>query len=116
MEPVAVSSFTPDTAKVVNLYCMVSFRIIIIQDNNFLGVRTGSKFTNIFYIGNINGSWKNIKGIAGSFVRARTIINRYRREIQIWSNTINKKCVVEEVINFPIIESSRLNFPVLYFL
>ena len=55
----------------------------------------GGKFTNTFYIGNINVRRKKNKAIAGYFVRARTIINGYGTEIQIWFNTFNQKWVVE---------------------
>ena len=68
MEPGEVSSFCPNTEMVVTHNVMVRVKIIIIQENNiWVFIRVG-KCTNIFSIGNINGSWKRFIGIAGSFV------------------------------------------------
>ena len=68
METGGVSSFYSDTERVVTHNGMVSVKIIIIQENNLWLVRRGGKCTNIVSRGNINGSWKRVRGIAGSFV------------------------------------------------
>ena len=68
MDPGEVSYFCPDTERVVTNNGMVSVKIIRIQENNLWFVRRGVKFTKIVSRGNINGSWKRVRGIAGSFV------------------------------------------------
>ena len=68
MDPGEVSSFCPDTEMVVTHNGMVSVKIIRIQENNLWLFRRGGKYTNIVSRGNINGSWKRVRGIAGSFV------------------------------------------------
>ena len=68
MDPGEVSSFCPDTERVVTHNGMMSVKIIRIQENNLWLVIRGGKYTNIVSRGNINGSWKRVRGIAGSFV------------------------------------------------
>ena len=65
MDPIAVSSLTPATARVVTHDDTVNFRIIIIQEKNLWGFRRGGRITNIFSRGNINYIWRWIRGIAG---------------------------------------------------
>ena len=72
-----------------------------------MGIQRISQTTSIVSRDIINGSWKQIRGIEGCFVWYVTIIYRYGREIQIWTNTINLKVFVEVVINHPIIVTSR---------
>ena len=68
MDPGEISSFCPATERVVTHKGMVSVNIIRIQENNLWLVRRGGKYTNIVSRGNINGSCKRVRGIAGSFV------------------------------------------------
>ena len=65
--------------RVVTHDVMVSVRIIIIQYNNLWGVRRGGQRTNRVSGGDRNGIWKWIRGIAGYYVWAGTIINGYGR-------------------------------------
>ena len=52
----------------VYYYSMVSASNIITKDNNLWGFIRFSKSNSIVYRDNINGIWKNIRGIAGSFL------------------------------------------------
>ena len=67
MKPGKVSYFNPSMERVVKHDGMLSIRILIIYDKKLWGIRRGSQLTNIFYIGNINGSWNKIRGIPGLF-------------------------------------------------
>ena len=82
---------------------MYSVRIITILFNKLWGTGRSGKCTNIVSRGDKNGIWKRIRGIPGSFVWAVTIINRNVREIQICATKINRKGIIELVINCPII-------------
>ena len=68
---------------------MVSFRSTRSYDTNLLVPIRGGQSNKKMYEGKSDGSWKRIRGIAGSFVWYETIINGYGREIQIWITTIN---------------------------
>ena len=73
--PRAASYSHPDTVRLISLYCMVRVRIVKRQEIESFQIRRGGQSTNIIFRGNINGSWKQIWGIAGSFIRAGSIIN-----------------------------------------
>ena len=103
MGPGEVSSFCPDTEMVVIHNGMMSVRVTIIQENNLWVFRRGGKCTNIFSRGNINASWKRVRGIVGSFVRAGTIINGHGRETQSWATKTTWKVIIEASINCSII-------------
>ena len=103
MEPGSVSSFNPDTKRVVTHAGMLSAWAIIIHDKNFQGVIRGGQCTNIVYRGNRNDSCKRIIGILGYLFLSRTIINGNGKKIQIWVATINRKGIIESVINCPIV-------------
>ena len=107
--------FSTSKERVVTHDVMVSVRIITIQDNNLWGVRSGGQITNRFSRDNRNGSWKRIRGIAGYYVRAGTIINGHGRQIQIWATTIKWKDTSESVKKCPIISLYNLNCLVLDF-
>ena len=62
----AVSSFPPDAEMFVTSYGMLSVSIMVIQDKNLWVFRRYGQITNRFSIGNINGTWKQIRGISGS--------------------------------------------------
>ena len=75
MEPGSVSLFCPATERVATHNGMMNVSIVIIQDNNFGGVRRIGQHNNRVFRGNINGIWKLIRGIEGYLFRARTFIN-----------------------------------------
>ena len=89
MVPIAVSYFLCGTSRFFSRDYLVITRIIIIKDNNLGLFRRYGQSANIFSEGNINGSWNQIRYIAGSFFVAGTIINGHWRETQIWATTIN---------------------------
>ena len=113
MDPGAVSSLNPATSKVVTHDGMFSVRIIIIQDNDLWGFRRGGQCKNRVYRGNINGRWKQVRGISGSFVWAGNIINGNTREFQRWDITIFCEGIIEAVIKHTIILFYHLNCLVL---
>ena len=98
MEPVSVSYCRPTTERVITCDGMLSVRIVIIQDKNLWGVIRGGQLTNRVSRGNRNVIWKCIRGLSGYFVWAWTIINGNGRFIQIFTNTINRKGIIEAVI------------------
>ena len=82
MFPGAVSSFHPDMLRIIFIHVMRRVRIIISQEKELWRIRRGGKSTNIIFRGNINGSWNQIWGISGYFMRAGSIINDNGRDIQ----------------------------------
>ena len=89
MEPGAVSSSRTATKRFFTHHGMLSVITIIIWFKMLLGIGRDGKRTNRVSRGNINVRWNRIRGIPGSFVLARTIINGNGREIQNWDDTIN---------------------------
>ena len=73
--PRAVSSFHPDTVRLVFTHCMGRVRIIRRYEKESWRIIRGVQSTNIIFRGNRDGSWEHIWGIAGSFMRAGSIIN-----------------------------------------
>ena len=101
MYPGSVSSFPPTAARYLTHDGIVSVRIIIIQENNFWGVRRGAQSTNRVSRSNINGSCKSIIVIERLFFQVATIINgNGGGGVQNWSNTINWKGIIESFINY----------------
>ena len=98
----AVSFFHTDMEMVVINGGMLIVRITRIKEKKLWGIRSGGQHTNRVSRGKINGSWKWIRGILVYFGGAGNIINGNGRDIQIWSNTINWKGIIEGVINCPI--------------
>ena len=94
IKPGAVSSFCPDTERIVTHNGMVSFMTIIIWFKTLWLIGRGGKRTNRVSRGNINGSFKRIRLILVSFWGAGTIINENERDIQSWGTRINLKGVI----------------------
>ena len=86
---------------VIFVFCdgIVSVRSTRSQETNFWGVGRGHESINIFYRGNIDGSWKWIRGIEVFFVWSKTITDGNGREIKIWTNKTNWKGIVSAVTN-----------------
>ena len=75
--------------RVVTRDGMVSFMIIVIWFLKLWLIRRGGKRTNRVSGGNINDSWKRIRGIMGSFVWVGTITNGNERDIKNGGTRIN---------------------------
>ena len=67
MPPRAVSDFLRVMKDFVSHDCMFVDRRIRTYKNTLWGVRSVSQSNTRFYRGNINGSWKQIRSIVGSF-------------------------------------------------
>ena len=67
MFPKAVSSVDPTFERHIFLHNMESIRII--RRKEIWRIRRGGQSTNIIFRGNRDGSWEQIWGIAGSFMR-----------------------------------------------
>ena len=63
----SVSSSHPATAMLVFLDGIVRVRLIINEENYYLGIRRGGQITNRVFRGNRDGRTKRIRVIAGSF-------------------------------------------------
>ena len=89
MEPGPVSSYIPDTERVVTHDGMLSVSIIRIWFKKLWGIGRGGKRTTRVYIRNRNVTRKRIRVIPRPFVWVGTIINGNGKDIQIWATTIN---------------------------
>ena len=95
--------FHLDMVRLIFLHGMARVRIIRSQQKELWLIRSGGQSTNKFFIRNIYGSWKHIRGIAGSFIWEGSIINGNGRYIQSQDTTIIWKGIIEAIINRPIV-------------
>ena len=96
MAPRAVSYFIRCMNRFVSHDNVVSVIRIRGQEKNLWGFKRGGKISNIFFRGNRDVRWKQIRGTSGYLVWYKTIINGYGIEIQIWTTTINWKVFLKQ--------------------
>ena len=105
--PRAVSPFHPATASLIFISGMGRVRIIIMQQKQTCLIRRHGQIIKIIFRGNRYGIQENIWGISGSFMWLGSIINFNGIYIQIWATTIICKCIIEAVINRPVVVLSN---------
>ena len=87
----------------VFIHGVTRFRIIRSYYKGLWGIKSYAQSTNKVFGGNIYGSWNMIRGIAGYLIRAGTIINGNRRDIQSWATTMIWKGIIESVIKCTVV-------------
>ena len=73
MFPTAVSDFPPFAVRLIFIHNMESIRVI--RSNYIWRIRRGGQSNKRTFRGNRDGSWDQIWGIPGSFMREGSIIN-----------------------------------------